>query len=329
MNAPVLLGLEEEVFITEPDRPSLQSLYYLARLLWRDPGFYYTHSASNFARGQDVAQGIMGGVEIATEPCEGPDALVAALEARRRELASVSDGLIVPVGHLFDPETPTNTCGLHVHVGPLAEPLRAYANLVHFLPLLALLSANAPLAGGRPAGLSYRMLRSFAIGPLRPDWEYRFQDLIFSKRLGTLEVRVFDPFWDLERLRWLLRCLAAVCALEEDRPADLAAYNRLREEVARDGYTPRLRALYGELRAVVPVPEELFAEPPALETLRLWRAHGSVGAYAALDNAYRHGVVRARPVGRSRVRLGRIVLGIAGYYLLKTPYALLKARQEW
>jgi len=40
----VLLGLEEEVFITEPTLPSIASLWYLAKLLWSRPLYYYTHS---------------------------------------------------------------------------------------------------------------------------------------------------------------------------------------------------------------------------------------------------------------------------------------------
>lgn len=331
----IRLGLEEEVFVTEPDRPSLQSLYYLARLLWRNPGYYYRHSASNFARGRDVAQGLMGGIEISTGVHEDPDDLLRDLASRRRELARVTAGLIVPVGHLFDVQTPTNTCGLHIHVGPLADPRRAYAHLVHFLPLLALMSANSPLAGGEARGLSYRMQVSFAIGPLREDWTHRFQDLIYSCRLGTLELRVFDPFWDLERLRWLLRCIVAVAALPGEREPDLVRYNRLREQVARRGYTDELRSLYRELAAIVPVPEHLFAEPPAQKALRFYRRHGLLATYAAIDNAYRTGRFAApggsvgaeQPAALSRAALA--AAGFLGYYMVKLPYVVIKARREW
>lgn len=334
MKKPIYLGLEEEVFITDPDRPSLQSLYYLARLLWRNPRYYYTRSASNFARGRDIGQGLMGGVEIATLPCPDPDLLVDELAARRRELAGVTQGLIVPVGHLFETETPSNTCGLHVHVGPVDNPRRLHTNLLHFLPLLAALSVHAPFAGGAWQGVSYRMQRSFAIGPVRDDWEYRFQDLIHAKRVGTIEIRAFDPFPDLERLRWLLKAIAAIAAIEEDLPADPVTYNQLRMRVTREGYIPALRPLYRELAALCPLPETLLLEPPAASTAALRSALGTVGAYAALDRAYRRGIApEAKAAGPAQLPAGphpaKVVAGVLGYYLVKAPYVLLKARQEW
>lgn len=70
------MGLEEEVFITEPTLPSLGALWHLARLLWSNPSYYYAHSASNFARGRDLRQSIMSGVEISTGIHSGPDDLV-------------------------------------------------------------------------------------------------------------------------------------------------------------------------------------------------------------------------------------------------------------
>lgn len=328
-NTPLTLGVEEEVFITEPDRPSLQSLYYLARLLWLDPRHYYTHSASNFARGKDIGQGLMSGVEIATSPHTTPDAVVSELGRRRRELASVSAGLIVPLGHLLDRETPTNTCGLHVHIGGVPDPEKAYRNLVHFLPLLVSMTLNSPVAGSWRNGLSYRFANSFAIGPLREDREYRFQDMIISKRLGTIEIRAFDPFWDLERLRHLLRCIAAIASHHGVFPGDIETYNRLRPFVAMRGYSGALRRLYKELNRICKVPESLFLRPPAIETRSLVRRGDTVGAYAALDNAYRTGLLAPREPPRIRQNPVKVLAGIFGYYLPKAPYVLLKARQEW
>ncbi len=189
------------MFICEPERPTMRSLYYLAKLLAKRPRFYYTHSAHNFARGKDLRQGWMSGVEVSTGVHEHVDALVNDLAERRADLASVTDGLIVPVGHLFDRDTPTNTCAIHVHVSGVDDSRRVYGNLIHFLPVLALFTVNSPFRSGSYYGQSYRMAKSWAIGPIGADWRLRFQDVIMSKRLGTVELRACDSCWDLERTR--------------------------------------------------------------------------------------------------------------------------------
>lgn len=326
----VLFGIEEEVFITEPTRPTLQSLYYLAKLLWRNPRYYYVHTASNFARGSDIRQGLMSGIELSTRPHTSVDAAVADLGRRRQELASVCQGLVVPLGHLFDYEAPTNTCGLHVHVGPIPEPERAYANIGYFLPLFLLLTANAPVAGGREfEGPSYRMARSYAIGPLRADPRHRFQDLIFARRLGTIEIRALDPVWDLERVRLLLRCIERLVHLPRRLPFDIEAYNRQRARVLRFSYEEEARRLYRDLAAICPVPESVFARPPADEVRAFWRRHGTLATYSALDNAYRTGQFAPRELPAMEPSLGKAAIGLAGYYVVRLPYAMRKVWQEW
>jgi hypothetical protein len=258
----VTLGLEEEVFITAPTRPTLDALYALAKLLWRNPRYYYKHTASNFARGRDARQCLMSSVEIATRPHTDIDALLEELRIHRAALADAAgDAYIVPVGHLFDLDAPTNTAGLHIHVGVPAERRQTvYANLAYFLPLLILLSASSPYAGGRSFGQSYRVASSFAIGVLRDDPYYRFQDLILARRLGTIEIRACDPIWDLERLRVLLEAVWAIAQLPTARPIDRARYAALRHQAACVGYTPDLQALYRELSTVYEIPEALLRE---------------------------------------------------------------------
>ena len=256
----VTLGLEEEVFITTPTRPTLDALYALAKLLWRNPRYYYKHTASNFARVRDTRQSLMSSVEIATRPHADIDALLAELRTHRAALAdAASDAYLVPVGHLFDLDTPTNTAGLHIHIGVPAERRHiVYANLAHFLPLLILLSASSPYAGGRYFGQSYRVAASFAIGALRDDPYYRFQDLILSRRLGTIEIRACDPIWDLARLRVLLEAVWAIAQLPTARSIDRARYAALRHQAACVGYTPDLQALHRELSTVYAIPEALL-----------------------------------------------------------------------
>jgi gamma-glutamyl:cysteine ligase YbdK (ATP-grasp superfamily) len=258
----VTLGLEEEVFITAPTRPTLDALYALAKLLWRNPRYYYKHTASNFARGRDARQCLMSSVEITTRPHTDIDALLDELRTHRAALADAAgDAYILPVGHLFDLDAPTNTAGLHIHVGaPHERRQTVYANLAHFLPLLILLSASSPYAGGRYFGQSYRVASSFAIGALRDDPYYRFQDLILSRRLGTIEIRACDPIWDLARLRVLLEAVQAIAQLPTARSIDRARYAALRYQAARIGYTPDLQALHRELSAVYEIPEALLQE---------------------------------------------------------------------
>lgn len=326
----LLLGLEEEVFLTEPDRPTLHSLYYLARLLWREPRFYYAHSDSNFARGADLRQGLMSGVEVSTLPRPSPAALIADLAGRRQALAAAcgEEALVVPLGHLADGDSPTNTCGLHLHLSGLEDPLRAYRRVARYLPLLTLLTANSPYCGGKRWGVSYRLACSYAIGPLREDPRHRFQDLILSRRLGTVEARAFDPTWDLDRLRILAECLVAVARHGPDREVDRAEYARLRHQAATRGYTAELAGRYRELAAFCPVDEQLFAVPPAVAVTSLVREYGVVGAYSAMDSAYRGGPLRPGHRPGARVRPGLVLGGLFGYYLPRLPYKVQKAWRE-
>jgi hypothetical protein len=306
----VTLGLEEEVFITTPTRPTLDALYALAKLLWRNPRYYYKHTASNFARGRDARQCLMSSVEIATRPHTDIDALLGELRTHRAALADAAgDAYLVPVGHLFDLDAPTNTAGLHIHIGAPAERRHiVYANLAHFLPLLILLSASSPYAGGRYFGQSYRVASSFAIGALRDDPYYRFQDLILSRRLGTIEIRACDPIWDLERLRVLLEAVRAIAQLPTARPINRVRYAALRHQAACIGYTPDLQALHRELRAVYEIPERLLrttisdmlhaciqpslplSPSPASGRGSLWSAEAKLppDAEAALQHSKRH-----------------------------------------
>lgn len=324
-------GLEEEVFITEPEHPSLASLYYLSRLLLRDPKHYYYYSASNFARGRDVHECLMSGIEIATTPHSSLEGLLEDLRKRRADLSwAVEKSYIVPVGHLFDLDSPSNTSGLHLHVG--VEPelrLRVYQNIAYFLPVLILLSASSPFRGGRYFGPSYRVASSFAIGPLQEDPTYRFQDLIISRRLQTVEIRVLDPIWDLERLRWLLRVVQVVVNLPVVYPLDRERYLDLREQACREGYTRDLRRLYRELKAYLPLPEN-YLERSISDELAEWVArYGRAATYRALDRAYRTGRLEYVPAHHFRKQPWKSVAGLMGYYLLRLPYTLYKGWREW
>lgn len=323
-----LYGIEEEVFLVEPEKPSLQSLYYLTRLMKKEPRFYYFHSASNFARGKDINESLMGGVEIATGIHDNLAGLLANLKVRRKDLIESCEALIVPLGALLNLQSPTNTCAFQVHIGQLDDREKTYQNLAYFLPLLTLLAINAPAAGGKYFGQSYRMLNSFAVGPLTGDPEERFQDIIISRRLGTIELRVFDPIWDLERIRLLLELIEKIAGLDRRCPLELECYNRLRQKVALGGYCPELEPLYRELTEFHDLPKEMLMETSSDRVWRYYQKNGLIKTYAALDNAYRTGDFSSREVPHFKRSWSKIGLGLAGYYLPKLPYIAYKFGRE-
>lgn len=324
-----MYGIEEEVFVTEPDKPSLKSLYYLAGMLRKDAGFYYTHTASNFSRGKDISQGLMSGVEISTAVHSDIPSLINDLVCRRKDLVGLCEGLIVPLGHLINFYAPTNTCAFQIHVGGIKDIERAYRNLAYFLPLLTLLTVNSPGADGNYYGQSFRIDKSFAIGLLRDDWEYRFQDIIYAKRLGTIELRIFDPTWDLERVRLLLSLIDAIVKAERDYSFDKDLYNKVRPKIAATGYCGELEESYLELAQLCDLTKERFLHTCSDIVWRFYEEEGLIKTYSALDNAYRTGAFAPDRMPRGNEDLLKIGLGFAGYYVPKLPYVLWKYWREW
>lgn len=322
-------GVEEEVFVTEPDRPTLRSLYYLARLMARDPKYYYTHSAHNFARGNDLKQGLMSGVEMSTGVHTDVEELADDLQRRRYDLAAVTTGLIVPMGHLINFDAPTNTCALHVHVGGMDDKQRVYNNLLHFLPILPVFTMCSPMVAGLYFGQSYRMARSFAIGPIRDDWKIRFQDLILSRRLGTVELRVCDTCWDMNRVRWLLRAVKAIAELDEALEPNKAAYNALRDKISVHGILDETAPLVPELRALVGLPEDILTRTASDDLAGVYREQGLIAAYSALDNGYRTGRFEPREVPPNhRFHALKGAIGFVGYFIPRLPYYAWKGLIE-
>ncbi len=321
-------GLEEEVFIVEPTKPSVQSLYYLSKLVWQQPKKYLRHTDSNFSRRKDILQGLMSGVEISTLVHSNTSALIEDLRQRRQELRAVAEGLIVAVGHLLDFEAPTNTCALQFHVGNLSNPEKTYANLIHFLPLLFLMAANSPMVSGRRYGQSWRLMNSYAVGPLREDWKYRFQDIIFAKRTETIELRSFDPIWDLERVKVLATLIEAIAGADINYDLDLARYNLLREKVAAGGFCPEVEGLYQELNAIVKVDKQWFTQTPSDIIYAHYEKHGLEDTYSALDYGYSHSELKIQEIKQSKKNIAKIVTGFAGYYIPKLPYDIWKYFKE-
>jgi hypothetical protein len=322
-------GLEEEVFVLEPVHPNVQSLYYMSKLLWSNPSFYYSHSATNFNRGPDLRLGLMSSVEISTRICDTPLELIDDLSLRRRDLANATPGYIVAMGSLIDQWAPRNIAGLHIHMSGFDDFEHSYDNIIHFLPLLALLTANAPLANNKPYGKSFRWAEGFAIGPLRDDKYYRFQDVIISKRLGTLEMRLFDSTWDLERIEKLVYALSVVAADSHRFDGDYQRYNELRTVVARYGYVEPIKHLYEELSQLIDIPETCFSTSPADIVRNIYEEYGLENTYNILDNGYRGGKLELGKKKHFSFNPVKALCGFVFYYLPKAPYNIRKVLKEW
>jgi hypothetical protein len=321
-------GIEEEVFIVEPTRPSTQSLYYLSKLVWKKPKKYLFHTDSNFARNRDILQGLMSAVEISTYPHGDIDDLIEDLYGRRLELKEVSEGLIIPIGHLFDYSAPTNTAALQFHVGNMEDPKRTYDNLVYFLPLLILLAANSPIENMQYHSKSYRLLNSFAVGPIKKDWEYRFQDIIFAKRTKTIELRAFDPIWDIERIRTLANIIKAIADYNGHFKLDIKRYNHLRKEACLRGYTQDFEEIYQSLNKIVHVPKALFEISPSDIIYSYYKKNGMQETYCALDSGYIDGKLFVKEIPMVKNNLFKKMAGFAGYYIPKLPYDIWKLMKE-
>ena len=328
---PVTLGVEEEVFVLEKGRltPTLQSLDYLRRLLWKNPRRYIQHSASNFAKGEERKECFMGSIEMATDVHEQIEQLLLDLMQRRTEFALAAlGGQIVPVGSLFTLDSPTNTASSHIHVGvPASERARVYGNLAYFAPVLAVAAANAPWAAGKEFGLSYRMAQPGCLGSLRVDREYRFQDVIVSKRLGTIELRVFDPMPEIFRLREVLDAVTAIAAWPQTAPFSIEKYNIERKSWTAIGLTPWVESLWEQLREIYPFPRELLENTLSARLREVAISAGIDGAYAYAQSLWLEGIDVA-PEHRPHSRL-RTLTGLAGYYAVRLPFMAYKGYKEW
>jgi gamma-glutamyl:cysteine ligase YbdK (ATP-grasp superfamily) len=217
---------------------------------------------------------------------------------------------------------------MHVHIGGLSDKPRVYNNIIHFLPALALYTANSPYADSEYYGQYFRMAHSWAIGPIQDNWEYRFQDLIHAKRLGTLEVRIFDPVWDLERVRHLLKALDAIVNLDVTLPPAVSDYNRIRPEMAEQGMTPEVTRLVDELSGICDVPRELLEHTASDAVKERCEQDGMVGTYTALDNAYRCGKLKPKLISNRAAACLLGVLGFTAYFVPRLPYYAWKGIVE-
>ena len=302
-------------------------------LLWQDPGRNWAATATNFRRGAAARREPMSSVEISTGVELSAATLFTAALSRRAALArAFPAGQLIALGALPGSDR-YHTAGLHVHVGvPESERERVYGNLAYFLPVLTLASASSPYFGAGSQGPLSRVAASFALGALGPDPHERFQDLIVTRRLGTLELRVLDPVPDPERLWAILQAVERVAKWPGTLPWSREDYNALRRQLLSTqiggGLTPELTARAEELAALTGFDPSWAEQTEANRVQTHTEAHGWASACAHLDGLYRSG--RWQDLGTPHAPPPRWQgpAGFARYYLPKLPYIARKAYVE-
>ncbi|WP_052351710.1 hypothetical protein [Deinococcus pimensis] len=320
------LGLEEEFFVLFDGRPSTASLLDLSKLLWEDPRRNFARTATNFTR---RPRDLMSTVEVSTGVHITPDALVGEALARRADLARVMPrGLFAPVG-MLPVDDAYHTAGLHLHLGVARRHLStAYGNVARFLPVLVLASASSPWKGAERYGQSYRLHASFALGPLRDDPLHRFQDLIVTRRLGTLEIRALDPVWDPARLRAIVDAAWRLAAIERPLGFSRERYNALRETYPRGGLTREVRDLALELHDLTGFDPAWCEHTEADRLADLAAREGHASVWRHLDGGVRRGDFSPCGTRDGRPAAWRGAAGMALYYAPKLPYIALKGWRE-
>lgn len=271
----------------------------------------------------------MGSIEVATGIHSTVNSLIEDLIARRTALARAAGGAtVVPTGALFTLRSPSNTASTHIHVGvPPAERERVYRNLAAFAPVFAVASANSPYAGGKRFGLSYRLAQPSLIGPLRNDPEYRFQDLIISKRLGTIELRLCDPIPELDRLGAVLQAVHAVASWKGVADFSVQKYNEERKNWTIHGATKYVQKRVDELAQMSNFAADWLCGTLSERIGEIADEQGIVEAYTELDRIWREPTgVPASPPSTSALRA---LSGLLGYYFVRVPWIAWKGYKEW
>lgn len=271
----------------------------------------------------------MSSVEVSTDVANSADEAVDNLFERRKEFAQAARGaIVVPVGSLFTLNSPSNTSGFHVHVGvPREERDRVFGNLAYFIPVLAIASSSSPYVSGRYYGQSYRIAEPLYLGALREDREFRFQDLIITKRLGTIEIRLFDPVPELSRMREIVRAVEAIAKLPQTLPFSREEYNGARAEWGKEGLNGFVRKRLAELQSVYPFDLSLLEHTFSDDLAAVAKTQGVLAAYEEADRVWRRGTGVHHPV-RKHSRM-RVVSGLAGFYAIRLPYMAYKGIREW
>jgi carboxylate-amine ligase len=226
---PFTLGLEEELFLVDPDDGRL-----------RNAGAEVIEQLGELERGEVKNELHRSQIELITGICSTVEEAVEELCALRRAVLATGVGLIASATHptavegdsiptdrpryqrisrLLGDAGATPVCALHIHVGmpDAATAIRVFNGLRRHLALLEALSANSPYRHGRDTGLASAReltLRSWPrAGAPRamadfedfqrstaaltkvadvPDYTYHWWKMRPHPRLGTVEIRALD-----------------------------------------------------------------------------------------------------------------------------------------
>lgn len=226
---PFSLGLEEELFVVDPDE---------GRLL--NAGAEVIERLGELDRGAVKNELHRSQIELITGVCTSVEEAVAELCDLRAKVLATGVGLIAsgthPTAREGDSEITdkpryerihdwlgdagaTPVCALHIHVGmpDAATAIRVFNGLRRYLPLLEALAANSPFRHGRDSGLASsreltlrswpragvpRAMRDFddfvrstelltRVAEV-PDYTFHWWKLRPHPRLGTVEIRALD-----------------------------------------------------------------------------------------------------------------------------------------
>ncbi len=226
---PFSIGLEEELFIVDPDD---------GRLLNAGPDVI--EGIDDLERGEVKSELHRSQIELITGICATVGEAVDELSALRRAVLATGVGVIAAgthpsavegdsiitearryerIDHLLGDAGATPVCALRIHIGMPDAPtaIQVFNGLRRYLPLLEALAANSPYRHGRDTGLASARaltLRSwpragvpramasfedFVQSTARltrvadvPDYTYHWWKLRPHPRLGTVEIRALD-----------------------------------------------------------------------------------------------------------------------------------------
>jgi carboxylate-amine ligase len=244
---PFSLGLEEELFLVDPDSGRL-----------RNAGADVLEEVGTLERGEVKNELHRSQIELITGICSTVGEAIAELDELRRAVLATGVGLIASGTHptavegdsittdhpryeriqrLLGDASATPVCALHIHVGMPDAPtaIRVFNGLRRWLPMLEALGANSPFRHGRDTGLASAReitLRSWPrAGAPRamadfedferstarlthvadvPDYTYHWWKLRPHPRLGTVEIRALDTQLSARHSGALVACVHAL-----------------------------------------------------------------------------------------------------------------------